>query len=80
MNGQHFASPLGAGDGRIPLETRQVFPHFQVVVLRVGQIGEQAAPAELGQFKMPWRARAPSSGLCFIHHDREEVAQRCVEQ
>ena len=56
--------------GGIPLEAGQSFPDFDVVVLRVGQLGQQAAAAEFGQLEVAGRARAPTAGLRRVEHDR----------
>ncbi len=80
VHAEHVAAGLGADARRVPLKAGQPFPDLGVVVLGVGQLGEQAAAAELGQLEMVRRARAPAAGLGRIEHDRAEVAQLGVQQ
>ena len=80
VDAEHVAAGLGPEHRRVPLEAGQPFPDLGVVVLRVGQLGQQAAAAQFGQLEMVGRARAPAAGLRVVEHDRAEVAQLGVEQ
>ena len=67
VDAEHFGAGLGPVHRRIPLKAREVFPNVGVVVLRVGQLGEQAAPAVSVSSKW-WRARFPTAGLGADQH------------
>ena len=63
MHAQHFGAGLGATHRGVPLKAGQILPDFDVVLLRVGQLRQQAAAAEFGQLEAAGRARSPSARL-----------------
>ena len=80
VNAQNVGAGLGAKHRRVPLEARKSLPHLGIIVLCVGQLGQQAAPAQLGQLEVIGDPRAPAAGLGGIEHDRAQVAQLGVER
>ena len=60
VHGQHLAAGLGPQHRRIPLEAGQPLPDLGIVVLRVGQLGQQAGPAASRSARSGWACASPS--------------------
>ena len=80
VGAEDVAPCLGMNDRGIPLEPGEPFPDGGVIVLRVGQLSEQAPAARLGQLEVARRPRPPPARLAGIHHHRAEVTQFGIEQ